>query len=182
MELDSKEIIRLIQTHPTSVITTVNDEGVCNAASFSWLSPVSFDPPMVAIMVSPERYTYGNITSNEEFTLNVLTKHFIDDVMYVGKESFRDSPNKLEDTDLRLEESNKVEPPRIQEAVVWMECVVDGIHEAGDHFIVVGEVVAAEVDEEFWKDGRFLAEEAETLHHIGGKKFLVGGNMVEWEG
>jgi len=182
MELDSKDVIRLIQAHPTSVVTTVNEEGVCNAASFSWLSPVSFDPPMVALMVSPERYTYSNLVSSQEFTLNVLTKHFLDDVMYVGKESFKNNPNKLEETDLTLEKSSEVDPPRIQEAVVWLECVVDAVHEAGDHLIVVGEVVAAEVDGEFWKDGRFLAEEAEILHHIGGRKFLVGGNLVEWEG
>ncbi len=181
MKLDSKDVVRLIQTHPTSVITTVNEEGVCNAASFSWLSPVSFDPPMVAFMISPKRYTYKNITATGEFVLNVMTKHFLDEVMHLGKESFKDNPNKIEETDLGLVRSEEVEPPRIEEAVVWLECTVNGMHEAGDHYIVVGEIVAAEVDEEFWKDGRFLAEEAETLHHVDGDRFLVGGNIVEWE-
>lgn len=181
MDLGSKDVIRLVQTHPTSVVTTVNEEGVCDAASFSWLSPVSSEPPMVAIMVSPERYTYENIKSSGEFVLNVLTKHFLDEVMYLGSESFHDNPNKLDETDVSLTESEEVDPSRIEEAVVWLECSVDGIHEAGDHYIVVGRILAAEVDEEFWKDGRFMAEEAETLHHLGGNKFLVGGNIVEWE-
>lgn len=182
MELDSKDVIRLIQTHPTSVVTTVNKDGVNDAASFSFLSPVSFDPPMMAIMVSSERQTYENILATGEFVLNVVTKHYIDDVMYVGRKSFKEEPNKLDDTEFTLVGSEEVEPSRIEEAVVWLECEVEKIHEAGDHYIVVGRILCAEVEEEFWKDGRFLAEEAETLHHVEGDKFLVGGNLVEWEG
>ncbi len=181
MELNHEDVVRLVQTHPTSVVTTVNEEGVCDAASFSWLSPVSHNPPMVSIIVSPERYTYENLKATGEFVLNVVTKHFLDDVMYLGTESFRDNPNKLDEAEVTLEDAEEVDPSRIDEAVVWLECVVDGMHEAGDHYVVVGEIVAAEVDEEFWKDGRFMAEEAETLHHVGGNKFLVGGNLVEWE-
>jgi len=181
MDLDSKDVIRLIQTHPTSVVTTVNEEGVSDAATFSFLSPVSFDPPMAAIMVSDERHTYDNLKATGEFVINVVTKHYLDDIMKVGKISFSDDPNKLEDSEFTLEDSEEVEPSRIDEAVVWLECTVDEMHEAGDHYIVVGKILAAEVDEEFWKDGRFVPEEAETLHHIGGNKFLVGGNLVEWE-
>ncbi|MFP4116067.1 MAG: flavin reductase family protein [Candidatus Aenigmatarchaeota archaeon] len=181
MDLGPKEAIRMIQIHPTSVVTTINEEGSFDAAAFSFLSPVSFDPPMVAVMVSPDRYTYENLKNGGEFVVNVLTKHYLEEIMYVGKVSFEDNPNKLEESELNLKDAEEVEPSRIEEAVGWLECEVEDIHRAGDHYIVVGKIICASVVDEFWDDGRFLAEEAETLHHLGGNKFLVGGNVVEWE-
>lgn len=177
--MKSEDIIKLIQTHPVSVVTTVNEDGVCNAATFSWLSPVSFDPPMMAVMVSPERYTYQNLHDKGQFVVNVITKHFLDELMKVGTQSFRENPNKIDESDFTLRKSKKVEPKGLKEAVIWLECKVEKMVEAGDHVIVVGEIVYAEVEDEFWDDGRFLAEKAETLQHLGGNRFLVGGELIE---
>lgn len=181
MELSSGNVIRLIQTHPVSVVTSVNENGVCDAASFSWISPASFDPPMLALMVSKKRYTYKNIEETGEFVVNVVTKHFLDETVEVGRESFRENPNKIDDSGFSLTDSKEVEPSRIDEAVVWLECEVEKMTEAGDHVIVVGKILTAEVEDDFWDNGRFLAEKAETLQHLGGNKFLVGGELVEHE-
>lgn len=181
MKLQPKDSLRIIQTHPTSAITTVNENGVCDAATFAWITPVSFDPSMLAVMVSLERYTCKNLEESGEFVVNVVTKHFLDELMKIGSESFRDNPNKLDESDFTLVDAEEIEPSRIEEAVAWLECKVEGMIAAGDHSVVVGKIVAAEVEDEFWEEGRFLAEKAETLHHLGENKFLVGGNLMEYE-
>lgn len=181
MKVESKDMIRLIQTHPVSVVTTVNKDGVNDAAAFSWISPLSHNPPLLAVMVSPKRHTHKNLEDTEEFVVNIVTKHFLEETVKVGNISFQENPNKLDESDFNLKDSNSVKPCRIEEAVVWLECRVKDMIKEGDHSIVVGEIVEAEVEDEFWEDGRFLAERAETLHHVGGKKFLVGGNLIEHE-
>lgn len=181
MKLNPKDSLRIIQIHPTSAVTTVNENGVYDAATFSWVSPVSFDPAMLAVMVSPERYTHSNLEESGEFVVNIVTKHFLEELMKIGNQSFEDNPNKLDESDFTLVDSEEVESPRIGEAVAWLECKVEKMVPAGDHSVVVGEIIAAEVEAEFWDGSRFLAEKAETLHHLGGDKFLVGGNVVEAE-
>lgn len=181
MKLGSRDAVQLVQTHPVCIVTTVNDEGVCDAATFSWVSPASFDPPMVAVMVSPERYTHQNLETSGEFVVNVVTKHFLDEAVYVGSVSFKDNPNKLDNSEFSLTDPKKINAPRLQEAVAWLECTVEKMVGTGDHSVVVGKIEYAEVDDEFWEDGRFLPEKAETLQHLGGNKFLVGGDLVEHE-
>lgn len=181
MKLSPTQALNLVQIHPTVVITSINEEGVCNAASFSWISPASFNPPMLGVSVSPKRYTHKNLKENGKFVVNILTKHFLKEVMKVGSQSFKENPNKLEESDLSLMDSEKIEVPRVEESVGWLECKVHNMIDAGDHSIVIGKILNAGVEEDFWEE-RFLPEKAETLHHLGGNEFLVGGNVVEYEG
>ncbi|MFB6215900.1 MAG: flavin reductase family protein [Candidatus Aenigmatarchaeota archaeon] len=180
VELTSEEARNLVHTNPVSILTTMNEEGAVNAATFAWLCPTSHDPPMVSVMVSPKRYTFQNLEETGEFVINVMTKHNLDSIMYVGSVSFKNKPEKVEKSGLTTRESKYVEPPALDDSVGWIECEVLDMVEEGDHHVVVGKVLGGMADEDFW-DERLEVEKAETLHHIGGKKFLVAGNVIEYE-
>ena len=34
----------------------------------------------------------------------------------------------------------------LDNVVAWIDCTLDAVHEAGDHYIVLGKVIALEVD------------------------------------
>jgi flavin reductase (DIM6/NTAB) family NADH-FMN oxidoreductase RutF len=36
--------------------------------------------------------------------------------------------------------------PILDDVVAWIDCTLDAVHEAGDHYIALGRVVALEVD------------------------------------
>lgn len=178
--LTPQEARDLIHTNPVSVVTTVNEEGAVDAATFAWLCPTSHDPPLMSVMVSPKRYTFQNIQESGEFVVNIMTKHNLKPLMYVGSTSFEDTPDKLEKSGFTTVESLSVEAPALEEAVGWIECEVKDIVEEGDHYVVVGRILGGKADEDFWDD-RLKVEEAETLHHLGGREFLVAGNVIEYE-
>lgn len=178
MQLEAKDALKIVQTHPVSVVTTVNEEKVANAATFSWLCPVSKDPPIVSIMVSPERYTFENLQKGSDFVINVVTKHSLEETVYVGRESFHDEPDKIEKSDFSTAKSNDIDPPRLKEAIAWVECKTQDMIKAGDHYIVTGKVITGQVTDDFWND-RLLSEDAETVHHFGGNKFLIAGDVVK---
>ncbi|MFP4045990.1 MAG: flavin reductase family protein [Candidatus Aenigmatarchaeota archaeon] len=181
MELKPAEAKKLIQPHPLTIVTTTNKEGVPDAATFSWISPVSAEPPLVCIMVSEERQTYENLEENGEFVINIITKHCLEDAVYLGTKSFKDEPEKMENTELTLEKGKEAKASRINEAIGWIECEVKDMVKEGDHYMVVGKVLGGAVADEFWKDGRLKVEEAETLHHLGGNEFLTPGEVIEFK-
>lgn len=179
MELEKSNYIKLIQAQPICVITSTNKDGVCDAETFSWLSPASFDPPMLVVMMSSEKNTLNNIEKNEKFVVNLMTKHFLEELIELGNKDFESNPNKLDESDLTLIDSKEISVPRLEESVAWLECKVEDIAESGDHSVVLGKILGAEVEDEFWDEDRFLPEKAETLHYLGEDKFLVGGEIIE---
>jgi flavin reductase (DIM6/NTAB) family NADH-FMN oxidoreductase RutF len=66
-----------------------------------------------------------------------------------------------------------VKPPRIKEAYGWIECGYKFDIEAGDHHIVVGEVIYAEIKEESFitPKGNLNLAELKPLLHLGGDEF-----------
>ena len=71
-----------------------------------------------------------------------------------------------------------VKPPRIAECPTHIECRIVDTLETGDHTIFVGEVVAKSGDFDAIKDGT-LNEHIEPLFHLGGTKFLCGGERID---
>lgn len=71
-----------------------------------------------------------------------------------------------------------VKPPRIAECISWFECELVWEKEAGDHVVIVGRVVKADVRDRLFSEGRFDFAEARTLMHVTGKKFAVAEREV----
>ena len=47
MELDLEKFYKALAPRPTVLVTTVNPEGKVNAAPFSFVTPVSMNPPLI---------------------------------------------------------------------------------------------------------------------------------------
>ncbi|MBM3309023.1 MAG: flavin reductase family protein, partial [Candidatus Altiarchaeales archaeon] len=89
-------------------------------------------------------------------------------------ENFPKGVNELEKTGLTESKPAKVKPPRVKECFAWFECKMEWIKEAGDHVLVIGRVLEAEVKDEFIKkNGNLDVEKARVLMHVGGKEFSV---------
>lgn len=109
-----------------------------NIMSASWVFPLSMDPPMFGVAVSPKRYSYGLIKEGGAFGINIPGPGLEDAVKLCGTESGRDK-DKFAATGLTKEEGNKV--PLIKECAASIECELVNQFEAGDHMILVGKAV-----------------------------------------
>ena len=146
-----------LQASPPSVVvlaTCVDASGKPNIITLGMFMPISFDPPLVCIGVSPRRYSHKLIEETGEFVINVPTEDIIEETHFCGTKSGRDY-DKFEETGLTTRPASRVKPPLIEECYAHLECRVVQRYTCGDHTLFVGEVVAAHINKEvLGEDGR----------------------------
>lgn len=107
-----------------------------NAMPATWNIPVSFDPDLVAIYISPDRFSHDMIKESGKFGLNLLAADQVGLSRYAGSCSGKDT-NKFIEIPHFYGESGL---PLVKDSVASFECeVVDEIKE-GDHTVFTGKV------------------------------------------
>jgi Conserved protein/domain typically associated with flavoprotein oxygenases, DIM6/NTAB family len=109
----------------------------------AWVSRVSWEPPLVAVALAPSRYTYQLIREFKAFAVHTVSKGLEKVAMDVfGSLSGREV-DKFEVAGIRPVRAERVVAPVIPSAPLILECRLVAEYPAGDHVIVVGEVVKA---------------------------------------
>jgi flavin reductase (DIM6/NTAB) family NADH-FMN oxidoreductase RutF len=161
---------RLINHGPTVLITSRRGDKM-NVMTAAWQMPVSFKPVLVAVSIGQERFSHELILQSREFVINIPHIRMLKEVLCCGTQTGREI-DKFKVCKLTPVKAQKVKAPLIEECLGNIECNLHSIHEAGDHTIFIGEVVAASVKEGIF-DGYLKVDldQAKTLHHLGGKVF-----------
>ena len=122
-------------------VVGVAHDGQCNAFTGTWLTQVSFTPPLIVLGVKKDTISYQMIEHGRVFSVNVLGKdqksvaeHFVKPASVAGE--------KLAGIKYR---KGKTGAPILEEAIAHFECEVLEISPGGDHAVVIGEVVDAGV-------------------------------------
>jgi flavin reductase (DIM6/NTAB) family NADH-FMN oxidoreductase RutF len=165
-------LIGLVAPRPIAWITSHDLDGRLNAAPFSAYNYVGTDPPIVAIGVGnrPGREILGkdtarNIRNTREFVINIVNED-VAEKMNICAIDFPAGTNELEIAGLTTEPSSKISVPRIAEAPAAMECREITTMEIGRSRVVLGQVVAMHVQDEFIDPaGPYIR--AEALHAVG---------------
>ncbi|HTL70122.1 MAG TPA: flavin reductase family protein [Candidatus Eisenbacteria bacterium] len=119
----------------------VKDGGDHHAFTGSWLSQCSMKPPRVMLGVRHGTQSLDMIRRGKVFTVNFLAKSDAK----VFEQFFKPSPasgNRFGEIAFALK---KTGAPVLDRSLAYLECEVREIVDAGDHSIVIGEVVEAEV-------------------------------------
>lgn len=117
-----------------TVITAATPDGPVGLAVGSFFS-VSLDPPLVAFCAGKTSNSYPRIQTTGHFTVNVLAEDQ-EDVCRVFASK---APDKFAGIGYRPAPATGA--PIITDVLAWIECEIDAVHEAGDHWIVVGRVL-----------------------------------------
>ncbi len=122
---------------PYSVsIVTVGVGGVENGLAISWLSQVSFDPPMIMFAIDKGHYSKDLLEDNPVFVVNLLAEGQLRIASHFARQSMV-GDDKLDRYAWHPAASGCA---ILDEALAYYDCEVVATHEAGDHLIVVGEV------------------------------------------
>ncbi len=178
MKLKKPEYYKLL-LRPVIVVSTISKKGVSNAAPFSFNMPISFIPPIFSFSCNPTHDTWRNIQENGEFVVNIVGENF-GPLMHILEKDLPYETSEIEEAELTEIKSNHVRPPRIGEAYAWLECKMIHSVELGDHILIAGEVLEAEVKDEFF-DGIVLQEKAKPLSHISGPYFGTNSKEVTFD-
>lgn len=167
-EAKSGEIIRKIEVKITTltnprqtVLVTCRYEGKDNMITLDWHMPLSFYPMMYAISVGKTRYSLELIRQSGCFVVNFMSKEFEKEVLFCGRHSGK-KKDKFKETGLTKEEAEKINCPRMKEALGFLECKVVREIEAGDHLLLMADVVHSG-----------LKKRGKRLFHLWGDKFTT---------
>jgi flavin reductase (DIM6/NTAB) family NADH-FMN oxidoreductase RutF len=167
----------LIHPMPAFLITCADLSGRPNCVSIAWLTPVSIDPPLLAFAIRPQRYSYELLQENPAFVVNVMTYERAVEVLFCGRCSGRDV-DKFATANLTPVPAQMVDVPAIAEAIAHVECKVAAEYPAGDHILVVGEVMAAAAIEGILEEGRRDLRASPPLFHLGGRRFTTTSGEI----
>lgn len=126
-------------------IVGVKQAGQLNAFTATWLTQVSFTPPLVAMGVRKDSHSLTMIRQGGVFSVNLLGKqqksvaeHFVKPAAVLGE--------KLKTVRYRL---GKTGAPILDDAIAYIECELREVaNEHGDHALVIGEVIEAGVNQD----------------------------------
>ncbi|HEX9887134.1 MAG TPA: flavin reductase family protein [Longimicrobiales bacterium] len=134
-ELHFRNVMSHLATGVTVVASRQRTGDPCGLTANA-VASVSLDPPMILVCVDLGSRTLGCLRESGVFAISVLS---------AGEERVA-RRFAVEEPSLRFEgvsfRDEATGAPVLDSALAWLDCRVRDVHEAGDHAIVVGDVVA----------------------------------------
>lgn len=121
-----------------TILVTSRYQGKDNIITMDWHTPLSFAPMMYAIAVGKTRFSCDLIKNSKVFVVNFISRDF------------------------EKEEAEKIDCPRIKQALGFLECKVVDELEVGDHVLFLGEVLNSN-----------LKSRDKRLFHLWGDNFTT---------
>jgi len=121
-------------------VVTVGLEGGATALTASWVSQVSFDPPLVMVAIGRERFCNRVLREGGKFTVNVLAE---DQAGLAGEFARDETGDRL--ADVPVVEPQTTGAPVLADALAYLDCEVAEFFEPGDHTLFVGKVLGGAV-------------------------------------
>jgi flavin reductase (DIM6/NTAB) family NADH-FMN oxidoreductase RutF len=156
-EKAKKQTLRMIP-YGLYVLTARDDDGA-NGATVSWLTQASFEPPRITIHLRNETGTRERVLGTRRFVVNVLGKGQKD----LAATFFRRVEVEGNTLGGASFHEGVTGAPILDDAAAYLECQVVDTLNAGDHTIVLADIVEAGVQNELP-----ILDLAQTGYHYGG--------------
>lgn len=144
-----------------------------NIMPAAWHSPISAEPPLYGVLVSPKRYTFELLQKEDGFTVNFLEHIHAAMIAKTGSTSGRDI-DKCVQFDIKNVPGEKVNGPILSESYAAYECEKYAVAEYGDHFLFVGKVVLIHYEEEITTAQRLVdTTKVQSLLYFGQDRYVT---------
>lgn len=133
--IDPRHFRDVLGHYPTGVvvITACRQDGSPTGLVAGTFTSVSLDPPLVAFLPAKSSTSWPAMRDAGSFCVNVLGF----DHQHVCERFSASGGDKFAGVGWTPGQSGS---PVLDEAIAWVDCDLEAIHEAGDHEIVVGRV------------------------------------------
>ncbi len=124
-------------TYGIYVLTTQFDKTI-NGMIASWVTQVSYDPPLILVAIHPNRYSHELLKKSGCFALHALER------------SQKEMLNRFKGPDPAKKfsginwEPGQTGAPVIKDCMAWLECRVKESWTPGNHTLFIGEIVHAD--------------------------------------
>jgi len=185
-----KLLIGSIVPRPIAFVTTLSQDGVLNAAPFSYFNIVSSNPPMVSVSVQRRngepKDTARNAMETGEFVVHVADESNIAKI----NETAANLPpveSEVALAGLTPVASAKVAVPGVAEAKIRMECVLErsiplgGEEGAPACDLLIGRVVYFHLDEAVYENGHIDPVKLAPVSRLAGSSYAKLGETFSIE-
>ena len=187
-QLTSRELYRLLTgivvPRPIAWVTSVSPSGVVNAAPFSAFTWVSTDPVMLGFSVGlrngKPKDTGRNIAAGGEFVVQIADESLVEK-LHLSAIEHPEDVSELAELGLTPVPGKLVRTPRIGEAPVAMECVLDRVLEFGRTRaqFIIGRVVYIHIRDRLCIDGKIETAALRPIARLGGPNYAKLGEVIE---
>lgn len=141
MDADAKKTALRMIPYGIYVMTAEGPDGEVSGATVNWVTQTSFNPPLLVVGLKADSGTYETVTKAGKFALNILGK----DQQGVAFAFFKPADHDGDTISGEPFHRGSSGAPLLHNAIASVECSVAEIVQRGDHHIVIGEVVDANV-------------------------------------
>lgn len=133
----SEEFRLVCRCYPTGVaVLTAGLRGEMVGMAANSVTSVSLEPPLMLVSPAKTSQTWPQIRAAGAFCINVMG--------YDHQELVQRFARRGEDRFAGVEVHERECGPGLNEAIAWIDCRIERELDAGDHTIVLGDVVAVE--------------------------------------
>lgn len=153
-----QHLLATVTPRPICLASTIDELGMVNLSPFSFFNVFSSNPPI--LIFSPARrgkdntikHTLENVMETQEVVINLVSYSMVNQVA-LSSADFPKGEDEFIKAGFTPLESHRIRPPRVAEAPVSFECVVDRILPLGDQpgagNLVLAKVVLMHIDATF---------------------------------
>eukprot|EP01093_Parvamoeba_rugata_P013200 TRINITY_DN4005_c0_g1_i4.p1 TRINITY_DN4005_c0_g1~~TRINITY_DN4005_c0_g1_i4.p1 ORF type:complete len:300 (-),score=60.72 TRINITY_DN4005_c0_g1_i4:412-1311(-) len=171
-------LLSAVAPRPICFASTIDKDGNVNLSPFSYFNLFSVNPPIM--IFSPSRrgrdnttkHTLENVLEVKETVINIVNYDMVEQ-MSLSSTEYGDGVNEFVKAGFTQVPSDKVKPPRVGEAPVAFECVVDQVIALGDGpgagNLVLAKVVQIHVKKTFLDaEGKLDTPKLDLVARMGG--------------
>jgi|YNPNPStandDraft_1061719.scaffolds.fasta_scaffold18761_3 flavin reductase (DIM6/NTAB) family NADH-FMN oxidoreductase RutF len=171
----------LYHSYPAvAAVVTVKRGDVMNAMACAWHSPLSFNPPLYGVLLTPRRFSYALILEAGAFGVNFLPFEKADLIAGVGRNSGRDL-DKFATFAIAVESESLAESraPILKEAYAAYECRLMEHRPYGDHELFVGEILSVyQAAQAFDEEGVLQVSRFSPALYLGADLYTTASNQA----
>lgn len=176
---------------PIALVTTLSEDGVLNAAPFSYFNIVTADPPLISVSVQRKRGirkdTSRHAIARGEFVVHIADESYVEKLNATAA-SLPPEESEVALAGLTAVPSERISVPGIAEAKVRLECVLEqaiplgGTAEAPAADLLIGRVVRYHLHESIADERNHIdAAALQPVSRLAGASYAKLGELFEVE-
>ncbi|WP_343487459.1 flavin reductase family protein [Allomuricauda sp. d1] len=183
-------LLSAVAPRPICFASTVDKEGNVNLSPFSFFNVFSSNPPIM--IFSPARsgrdnstkHSHQNVKEVPEVVINIVN-HDIVEQMSLSSTAYDKGMNEFIKAGFTQVPSEKVRPPRVGEAPVSFECIVQEVIELaelpGAGNLILAKVELIHINENYLIDGQLDTKKLDLVGRMGGSWYVRANGEALFE-
>ncbi|OLO37887.1 hypothetical protein BTR23_13185 [Alkalihalophilus pseudofirmus] len=174
-----KLLIGSVLPRPIAFVSSLSKTNIANLAPFSFFMGIGAEPMMLAFSVMRDhenisKDTLVNVEETKEFVVNIVGENIVNQMNECAT-NYLSEVDEFEMSGLGKEASDLVNPPRVKESDVSLECVLERIIDFGEGpgsaSLIIGKVVMVHVNDEIYHDGKINTEKLKPIGRLAGNDY-----------